>query len=233
MASSFRIAAIAALAGLPIASAAAPAVYISAFGGVNFQEDQDSADVVDSELSRLVSLDFDPGFVVGGSVGYAFPEALFGRFRVELEGAYRKNDIDDGVTLGTEPVFGGDQSAITGLAMLYYDVTEFSETATPYIGAGVGAAGIDSDVTYAPLSSNSDMPRVAFGGDTTTEFAWQVVAGFSIPLVPSIDLTVDGRYFATTDPDFDREIIDTGARTGTFDSEFESWMITGGFRFTF
>lgn len=221
-----------ALSALLIAPAASAQIYVSGFGGVNFQRDQDSNRVVENDLLNAAEVDFDPGFVVGGSVGYAFPETAFGRFRVEVEGSYRENDVDDGRTLAGRQTFRGDLSAAAGLAMLYYDLVDVSEFVTPFIGGGAGVANIDSDVTYAP--GDTDAPStIALGGDTETEFAWQVVAGFALPVVPGIDLTLDGRYFATTDPDFDRQIIATDAGTGRFDSEFEAWQITVGFRFTF
>jgi len=221
------------LALAPAASAQAQDFYISAFGGLNFQEDQDSVRVADSELSQRVKLDFDPGTTVGGSLGYALPLGFLGRFRLELEGAYRENDLDTGSTLAGEQAFSGDQSAISGLAMLYYDLADIPGLMTPYLGAGAGVASIDSDVAYAPAGGDPDAPTVRFGGDSQTELAWQVVAGFRVPLVLGLELTLDGRYFAATDPDFARRRIDTGAQTGRFDSEFESWTVTGGFRWTF
>lgn len=220
------------LIALLIAPAATAQIYVTGFGGVNFQRDQDSNQVVNNDLLNAVEVDSDPGFVVGGSIGYAFSETAFGRFRVELEGSYRENDVDDGRTLAGRQSFRGDTSAVAGLGMIYYDLVDVSEFVTPFIGAGAGVANIDSDVTYAP--GETDAPStIAFGGDTETEFAWQAVAGFAMPVVPGIDLTLDGRFFATTDPDFDRQVIENDAGTGRFDSEFENWQITVGFRFSF
>jgi len=217
---------------LLLSPAALAQVYVSGFGGINFHRDQNSNQVINADLRAAVEVDFDPGFAVGGSVGYAFEETAFGRFRVEIEGSYRENDVDNGRTLAGRQTFRGDTSAVAGLAMIYYDLVDVSEFVTPFIGAGAGVANIDSDVTYAP--GDTDAPSTtAFGGNTETEFAWQAVAGFSMPVVPGIDLTLDGCYFATTDPDFDRQIIETGATTGRFDSEFETWQITAGFRFSF
>jgi len=224
------------LAGVCLALSFGPAagqVYISGFGGVNFQRDQNSVRVVDSDLAGVVDVDFDPDFVAGGAIGYAFEETPFGRFRVEIEGSYRQADVDGGGTLTGPQAFGGDISAVAGLAMVYYDLSEVSEFVTPFIGAGVGVADIDSEITYAPLGGDPGLPTVAIGGGTETKLAWQAVAGFSVNLVPGIDFVLDGRFFATRDPDFEREIIATDARTGSFESEFEGWNVTGGFRITF
>jgi len=108
--------------------------------------------ILESDLSNIVGLDdieWDPGFRLGGAVGYRI-----GRFRVEGELGYRASDgelnLDDGFFF----INGADDdveiSILQGSVNAYYDVIDLllgPIPFTPYIGAGLGVANaeIESD----------------------------------------------------------------------------------------
>ena len=222
-------------AGLALTASpsAADGFYVQAWGGVSVQRDQFSGGATAGGDPRAVDIDFDPGLAVGGGIGYAFDNFSFGRFRVEAELSYRENDVDSGSFNGGDQIFGGDNSSLAGMAVFYIDWTNLSERVVPYVGAGIGVAGVESDVIYAPAGGSLDSPAIEFGGPTDTELAYQFIAGFSVPLRGGLSLTLDGRYYATTDPDFERILVATDTVDSVLNSEFEAWHVTAGFRYAF
>ncbi|GIX16952.1 MAG: P44/Msp2 family outer membrane protein [Rhodothalassiaceae bacterium] len=203
--------------------------YVSAFGGVSLQNNQVSTEVpvTDPANATQFKVTFDPGFVAGGGIGYAFADQGYGRFRVELEVSYRESSVDKGLLNGNPVPFQGDDSSLAGLAMLYYDVTGISARFIPYVGAGVGIAGVESDARFELFGSGV----LGLGGPTDTELAWQAVAGFAVPINRHVAFTLDGRYYATTNPSWTTDLATTGS--GRFESEFTSWHVTAGFRISF
>lgn len=229
---SVRVTAITATLALLAASPMAQATdfYVTAFGGLSLQRDQSSRGA--GNAFDAVGIDFDPGFVIGGSLGYILFASDSGRIRTELELSYRENSVNRGFTLDGEQDFFGDASSLAGMAVVYYDFTGLSDRFIPYIGAGAGLAGVESDALYRPQASIPESPPAQFGGPTDTEFAWQAIIGVAMPLTEHFDFTVDGRFYSAGSPDWLR-IDENGQTTGRFKSEFENWHITAGVRFRF
>ncbi len=152
----------------------------------------------DSDINRPGAFAFtgevtyDPGFRVGGALGYDF-----GSFRAEGEIAYRSNDTDEGAIFGVccGPV-DGDVSALSFMANGYYDFHMASSPLVPYLGLGVGFANVTADITAPTISS------LALIDDSDIVFAYQFMAGVGYNINPTTTLTVDYRYFATSDPEF-------------------------------
>jgi opacity protein-like surface antigen len=127
---------------IPLALAASPAsaqgvgdLYWGLFGGAQFYNDIDA---------RGNDLQFDPGFAVGGQIGY-----IFGSVRAEAEIEYNEADLD-GRNSDTLEV-------IRGTGGLYFDFVGFSQSnILPYVGGGFGFAGVD-------LGSDSDTALTAHG----------------------------------------------------------------------
>ena len=62
----------------------------------------------------------------------------------------------------------------------------------PYVGGGIGFAHVDVDlVTLFPSAAGTTIRT----SGSSTNFAWQVVAGASTNLLPFVDVFVEGRYF--------------------------------------
>ncbi|GEQ97655.1 outer surface protein [Iodidimonas gelatinilytica] len=209
-------------------SARAGDIYLTAFGGLSLQRDQSSLRT-DNSTFEAARMDFDPGFVVGGAVGYRFDTFGFGNVRVEAELSYRENSIDNGfITSQPGALFTGDNSSMAGMAVVYYDFTDISRRFVPYVGLGAGLAGVESDVYF----TNGTGGRTEFGGPTDTEFAWQAIVGMAIPITERFDFTVDGRFYSTGRPDW-LTVTENGNATGRFRSEFDAWHLNAGVRFKF
>lgn len=194
--------------------------YLSTFTGLAIQNDQNS-----TGNGQSLDLSLDNGFVIGGAIGYGLP---VGGFRVELEIAYRENDISAG-TLLSDPTlaFTGDNSSLGAFANVLYDFDDIFGVVTPYIGAGVGIGGVESDVIQ-----QAALDDVRFGGPTRTEFLYQGIVGATFPLNDRFDLFAEGRYYVAPGVDFD--LIDTTLNTReVFDSSYEVIQLQAGLRLKF
>lgn len=150
--------------------------------------------------------EFDNGFGINGQVGYAFDNG----FRIELEGAYTKYDVDShsGLAVGGAVIDGVDVAVLTrgtpgapnptvgqvladgrgrmsnfGLfGNVFYDI-DAGSSFKPYVGAGIGYQW--SDIRYRP--SGVDVVDDDDGG-----FAYQLMAGASFAL--SDNAEIFGQY---------------------------------------
>ncbi len=133
-----------------------------------------------SNAGRLFgdSATFDVGGVGVASVGYGFGNGL----RIELEGNYRYNPIQSsGATVSREEKYGGMLNAL-------FDLDVGSPYIFPYIGGGAGYNWVDQRVST----------RDAFGFSTIrgvdSSFAYQAIAGVSLPVPPVVGLSVTAEY---------------------------------------
>ncbi|WP_262694664.1 outer membrane protein [Kordiimonas aquimaris] len=211
-------------AGLAIPNAAqADGFYISGFTGLAIQRDQNN-----TSGNQSLDISLDNGFVIGGAVGYKLP---ISGFRVELEAAYRENDVSAGQFLADPTAsFNGDNSSLGVFGNLLYDF-EGLPLITPYIGVGIGVGGVESDV-FGSFDSVPGTPDPRFGGPTSTEFLYQGILGVTLPLTDTWDLFVDGRYYVAPGAEFDLIDVATNTRT-TFDSNYEVIQLQAGLRFKF
>ena len=67
--------------------------------------------------------------------------------------------------------------------------------------------------------------------DSSVEFAWNIMAGASVPVTEAISLTGGYRYLATTDPELDSTLVGVGS--GTVEGEFAVHEFLFGARMTF
>lgn len=221
-----------AFAALP---AQADGYYISAFAGLSFQEDQRNTR---SELliagPETIDVTFDSGLYLGGALGYAFDDVGIGGVRVELEYAYRENDVDEVFFPGDVAQLGSrDNSSGSVMINLVYELNKSFDWVKPYAGAGFGIAGVESDTLYAPPSGDRDAPTVALGGSTEAKFAYQFLAGVSFPFNDRWEVFVEGRYYETGDPDFERIRLSDDALLARYESEYSAWHGDIGVRFRF
>jgi outer membrane protein OmpA-like peptidoglycan-associated protein len=183
--------------------------YLGARGGATWLDD------VSSSISgTATNVDFDTGYNIGAHVGYDF-----GAFRLEGEVVYRNNDIDT-MSAGGARLSGVSGSANSLAVMLnaYYDI-ELGWPVVPYVGAGIGWAQINSKARATGLGFTID--------DDDSKLAYQLIAGASWWLNPSLALTLDYRYFATDDPSFSTS---TGS---SFSSEYKTHNVALGLTFRF
>lgn len=157
--------------------------YVGIGGGVGFQQDSDAtvAGVTDK-------IEFDPGFVVSGAVGYGFENQL----RPELEISYRRNNVDQ-VSGPFSGAKSGNFNAIGFLGNLFYDF-DTRTGLTPYLGVGAGGAFVGADNAGTVASTSLDTQELTF--------AYQGIAGLAYELSERWDVTADYRYFRTLEPEF-------------------------------
>lgn len=185
------------------AAVAQDGFYISGGAGLNWLHDAE----VSTSPSR--DADFDGGWGALGALGYRF-----GNWRVEGEVGYRANDVDE-VSGGAG---GGDMRSLSAMVNAIYELGAFSGV-RPYLGAGIGWARVklnDASLAGAALTDDAD-----------SQFAYQGLLGFQVPLANALNLDVGYRYFATLDPKF------RNAAGNSFDSEYRSHMVMVGLTYSF
>lgn len=192
--------------------------YTGINAGLNFQGDQES-----TGPSRDLDLDFNTGGFFAGQLGYKFPGFKYGRFRVEAELSYRNNHVDDIVFNGVDRIGGGEEKVLAGLMNLFYDFNLLSKRLKPFVGAGIGIANINADVTYVG----------AFIDDDDTTLAYQLIAGLEYRLTKKISLIGDARYFSLNDPELTRFGGPAPAAFVDLDSEYDSFTMSLGLRYSF
>ncbi|WP_222873984.1 outer membrane protein [Hankyongella ginsenosidimutans] len=220
-----------------VLSAVAPAHadngwYVSAFGGGATQLDQSSRGVdIATDAVRNVDVSFKTGFALGGSVGYIFDGLLLGRVRTEIEYAYRQASVRRGRTSETDAQFSSDNSSGSVMANVLLDLNT-GLLVKPYLGVGVGVAGIESDTVYRTAGQPED-GGVQFGGDTDFRFAFQLIGGVSVPLPGPFEVFSDVRYYRPTNVAFEGVDRLTGDIVSRANSEFEVIQYQAGVRYKF
>ena len=163
-----------------------------------------NSDVSESTVPLTAEADFDNSALFSVAAGWR----ITNQFRSEIEIGYNKSDFDLDVS-GVK--FDGSSKTLTGLINGYYDFKTGSRF-SPYIGAGIGIARHDADLTTATVSSS----------DKDTVLAYQAGAGALIEISPDWDIQAGYRYLGTSDPDF-----------GTFTSEYHAHQLRVGAIYNF
>lgn len=135
-------------------------------------------------LQDVNDFSFDTGWSVTGAFGVNLGHGL----SVELESGYMTADVE-GFEDETEFEFGslvGDVTVVPVLANVKYTgpVTSLFNF---YVGAGLGAIYSETSVGIGPFNANDD------GWD----FAFQGIAGISIPMSETLSFDLGYRFLAT------------------------------------
>ena len=158
-------------------------------------------------------VDFDLGYSLSGALGYHW-----GLIRVEGEITYAENNIDEFEALGIVLSGSGDVNSVGFMANFFKDF-EIADDWQFYLGGGVG---------FAIVSVNdASIPGVPLADDDDTVFAYQFGTGLGYQISPATTISLDYRYFATDDPEFN----DVDGLP--FEAEYESHVIRIGVRFNF
>jgi outer membrane protein OmpA-like peptidoglycan-associated protein len=156
-----------------------------------------------------------PGLVGLGAIGYAFGDAG----RVELEGSYRGNRVDNtkGSTLGNWRHLHGDARTYGGMVNYTRDIHSIQDwlgiDILPYWGFGLGWAASDWGSITSETTGTSHLTfRRRIGGAP----AGQLILGLGYELAPGLSLNVEGRAFGQiTDTDKVRTVLHTSSTTAT------------------
>jgi opacity protein-like surface antigen len=152
---------------LPLASQAQtinaqPGFYVSAEGGAAW------------EIGSTPNASTWTGWAAGGAAGYDFVGPRF-----ELNVGYGQIPTSANIP-GT--AINGKVGTLAAMANVLYDFLP-TYALTPYVGAGLGAAFIDSN-----------------GSLSDTQFAYQGMVGLAYNVNEQLRFSIEGRYFGTTNP---------------------------------
>lgn len=202
-------------------------LYIQGTIGYSQLEDTDFEGSI-SGSSNSVDTDFDDGFGLGIAVGTELPQFSndFIGTRVELELAYRDNDVDgvnfSGNGPGAENNVSGDITQTSLFANVLFDFKRDGPW-TPYAGFGIGATYSDVDISYGPGVTLDD---------SDTSFAAQLIAGVAYDITATTAFTVDARYSRAFNVSTER-FAPSGASTGTVDDDLDTFSVNFGLRYGF
>jgi opacity protein-like surface antigen len=140
-------------------------------------------------------LRFNPGLLGSAVVGWDFePGNPAGEGRIELEYSHRINRLDQARFADGVAPAGGNLTADSMLVNFYGVFHGEGRSWSPYAGAGLGAARIETSdltVTGGPLSS-----------DSALVFAYQLGLGIDYALTNRLSLDLGYRFFSSTRPKF-------------------------------
>lgn len=157
----------------------------------------------DGDNTTSASIDYsqtyNDGFAVAAFMGWVLDQ----NFRLELEASYRnadlntvhvtKDDFSDPADVPGSAAVGGSAQVGAMMTNLYYDIHFLPDIGVlPWIGAGIGGAYIDYSISE-PTTFFLD------AHDVTWAFAYQVMAGITVPLADGISGSIGYRFFQTAD----------------------------------
>lgn len=187
--------------------------YMSGRFGANFPEDTKVTNNADATAYHTV--EGKTGYDFSGAVGYGFQG-----FRLEGEAGYMYDNVHRTVnqagTAQTAP--GGNQKLWLGLISAYYDF-DLGNQFFPYIGAGAGMAKYRNEVHHSTGNIANGMESV---------FAYQGTLGLGYQVNDVLAATVDYRYTATNNGDFEYTTVNSTAA-----AKYRSNSINFGLRYYF
>lgn len=186
-----------------VAPAAAQSTNPRPYVGVSGLFVQLEEDDVSGPLGSL-RIGSEDGFGFAAALGAAAPTGG----RVEIEAAFRTNDVDRRCAPACAGASGQTES-LSAMLNLLYDVPT-GVRLRPYLGVGMGAALVAFD----------SRDFAADGDDVV--FAYQFLGGLGVEVTRTATLVGGYRYFATTD-----------ARISGLDVDYRSHNIEIGIRFGF
>jgi len=227
------------LAAVASAAIATPAVaqdagpYVGIEGGVMFPRDTDvDADVdfvdpldPDFIYPGVFDLDYKTGFDIDAIVGYDF-----GMFRVEGELGYKRASVDE---IQLDQDFIDDYEDATGvdLSDIDFDLDGNVKVTSAMLN---GLVDFDMGGANAYIGGGFGRAWVKLFGDRDSAWAYQLIAGVSVPVSSSIDAGLKYRYFRTGSLNFSDNADFTDADILlSSDSKFSSHSLLASLIFHF
>jgi outer membrane protein OmpA-like peptidoglycan-associated protein/opacity protein-like surface antigen len=172
-----------------------------------------------SSHAFFTNVDFERGWGGLAEVGYA----LNGHWRVELEGGYRRNEIDSISYLGAPSTSAsGDLRNYTAMVNAIWDAPISAKWALS-LGAGAGVDHVRfADTFYGFATSDKD-----------TVFAAQGLAGLTYQMSAHWDLFLNYRYLWADSPSLTLGHCAIGCGFLTDDLDVTKHTLTIGFRYGF
>lgn len=141
---------------------------------------------------------FKDGWGVTGFMGFVIDESLRG----EIEAGYRTNSLDETrvtrnlllpASQGSTFATGGQVDMGLAMANLYYDFPIKGIPVLPWVGVGAGGAYVNYSFVY----DYGDPAAPAMAKDSDWQFAYQLMAGVTMPVGETTSMSLGYRYFKT------------------------------------
>lgn len=199
----------------------APVAYCAGGGYIGGHFGANLLDTSESQgSSGSFNLTFLPGMSAAAVVGYDLNEGAvsLGEGRIEIEGSWRRNELDTVEFQEGNFSGGGDVQVLSILLNSFADYHGIAPL-VPYAGIGGGWARVmltDATVSGEPLADDVDDVLV-----------WQAGAGFGLKVTPSVTLDLGYRFFVAQDLEF------KDSRGRNFTAKYRSNSFLLGARYTF
>ena len=141
---------------------------------------QDETYLVHATSAQVFSENYKAGYDVDGKIGYDF-----GKFRLEGETGYRRNKASS--LISTTQTLTAYQSHTSALSFMANALLDFGpdDGLQGFVGGGAGVARVTSH-------ANTNLYTIR---DSSSGFAWQILAGLRQPLTSHLDVGLTYRYF--------------------------------------
>jgi outer membrane protein OmpA-like peptidoglycan-associated protein len=200
-------------------------VYIDGEGGYALESQQKVKNITVNNVQQPYEarVGFHNGFTGNGAVGYGFGNG----FRVEVEGDYIENRLDELKAGGADVIAHGKEEKYGAFANVLYDFDIGLPFLYPYVGGGVGYQESDyNDFSAGGININKSRGSLAYQG----------IAGLSFPIsyVPGLSLEVDYRFIGLAGSRKYNGDLQPGNFPVSVKAEHEyNNVIQGGFRYAF
>jgi len=195
--------------GITASPAAKAQVYAGIHGGANFLQD---SDIEGSGADATAS--FDPGFAVGGVLGYRF--GVLDNLALDVEGefTYRLNGIDEISDGGGSASGDGDAQSFAWMANAWLAWQIGDSGFSPYIGGGFGGVHIDI--------KDTEVAGIALGNESDFVVGGQVGSGVEYQFDEHFAVSLDYRFLITEKASFN-----------SLDAEYQSHSVLLGVKYLF
>ena len=204
------------LAVVAAAAVASPALaqstgpYVGLEGGVMFPNRTHVDATVNYNDPAIPDATYDNVYSVKTKMGYdldAIAGYNLGMFRIEGELGYKRANLD---SLHLNPAFVTAYDAATGVTLTDSDFN-LNDHVTVLSGMVNGLVNVDAGGVKLYGGGGVGRAQVKMLGDKDNAWAWQLIAGASVPVTPNLDLGVKYRYFRTGNLNFNENATLTDA----------------------
>jgi opacity protein-like surface antigen len=207
------------MAGTTAAQNAPTGFYVKGDIGMSFVQDTELEAFFDENVDGI-ELEFDPGLRLGAAVGYQVtdwfsPEIEFGAMMNEIESAGPGSRVD--AMFSNLPLLLNAKFQLPNKSIV-----------TPYAALGVGMSTMVLDADYMEIGATS-----LDGSDADAVFTWQALAGLRFALSDNMGLSLEYRYVASDEPEWEADFAPEFASNSVRFGETETHAISISFDFRF